>query len=371
MPPGISDERRRVRFGLRGTRHGGCRAHVPLHREHRLPCLRRTRRARPSLSSACARGTPIVGMEPSCLAVFKDEPTNMFPHDHDAEGLKRYAYHWSEFSEHYEIDVPRAAWTPSSTCSSAWASRSSRSAAAAAGSPAHGPRGLRRTGHRRAGRRGRRGDAARRAVDEARARTGARGQHGRQARGRLLRRQAAGAAGPGAQAPGRRRAGRRGRRGDGQPALVVSARTADAVPSADGRTVRRVNGPPGVVRAWLVWWILCAAFWLALIDRTALDELLTGVVAAAIGATAAVLVRQQRRTLTRPRARWVTAAGRPLLGLVRDLPALARALVVRGVLRGQGEGVVQVLPFGATGNDPRSVAYRVWTAALGSLGPNT
>src|SRR3954468_5073990 len=114
-------------------------------------------------------------MEPSCLAVFKDELTNMFPHDDDAEGLKRYAYHWSEFSEHYEIDVPRAAWTPSSTCSSAWASRSSRSAAAAAGSPAHGPRGLRRTGHRRAGRRGRRGDAARRAVDEARARTGARG----------------------------------------------------------------------------------------------------------------------------------------------------------------------------------------------------
>src|SRR5256885_10984901 len=29
-------------------------------------------------------GTPVVGMEPSCLAVFKDELTGMLPHDDDA-----------------------------------------------------------------------------------------------------------------------------------------------------------------------------------------------------------------------------------------------------------------------------------------------
>ncbi len=55
------------------------------------------------------QGTPIVGMEPSCLAVFKDELTNMLPHDDDAERLRRSSYHWSEFFEKHDIEVPRVA----------------------------------------------------------------------------------------------------------------------------------------------------------------------------------------------------------------------------------------------------------------------
>jgi FAD/FMN-containing dehydrogenase/Fe-S oxidoreductase len=54
-------------------------------------------------------GTPIVGMEPSCLAVFKDELVKMLPHDDDAERLRRCAYHWSEFFEEHEVDVPQVA----------------------------------------------------------------------------------------------------------------------------------------------------------------------------------------------------------------------------------------------------------------------
>jgi Fe-S oxidoreductase len=54
-------------------------------------------------------GTPIVGMEPSCLAVFKDELTGMLPHDDDAARLAHNALHWSEFFERYEIPLPRAA----------------------------------------------------------------------------------------------------------------------------------------------------------------------------------------------------------------------------------------------------------------------
>lgn len=126
------------------------------------------------------------------------------------------------------------------------------------------------------------------------------------------------------------------------------------------------------MRAWCVWWLLCAALWLAMVDRTALDELLSGVVAAALGATAAVLVRQQRRTLIRPRARWLrTAWWRQPLALVRDLGPLARALVTRGVLRREETGTIAALPFDAVGDDPRQAAYRVLTATLGSLGPNT
>jgi Fe-S oxidoreductase len=54
-------------------------------------------------------GTPIVGMEPSCLAVFKDELEGMLPHDDDAQRLKRNAYHWSEFFETFDVEVPQIA----------------------------------------------------------------------------------------------------------------------------------------------------------------------------------------------------------------------------------------------------------------------
>jgi Fe-S oxidoreductase len=52
-------------------------------------------------------GTPVVGMEPSCLAVFKDELTGMLPHDDDAQRLARSAMHFAEFFERHQIAVPR------------------------------------------------------------------------------------------------------------------------------------------------------------------------------------------------------------------------------------------------------------------------
>src|SRR4051812_6190996 len=97
---------------------------------------------------------------------------------------------------------------------------------------------------------------------------------------------------------------------------------------------------PHAARAWLAWWVLCAALWLALIDRTQLAELLAGVVAAAIAATGAVLVRQQRQVITRPRLRWVASMPGPLLSLVTDLWPLARVLVTRGVLRRGDTGAI-------------------------------
>lgn len=131
------------------------------------------------------------------------------------------------------------------------------------------------------------------------------------------------------------------------------------------------GGRLGAIRAWAIWWALCMALWMALVDRVPLDELTTGVVVAALGATAAALVRQQRRTLLRPRARWLRSAWRPLLALVGDLGPLARALWTRGIRRRQQTGAVRTLRFDAVGDDPRQAAYRVLTTALGSLGPNT
>lgn len=131
------------------------------------------------------------------------------------------------------------------------------------------------------------------------------------------------------------------------------------------------GGRAGAARAFVAWWVLCAALWLALIDRTTLDEMMTGVVAATFGATAAVLVRGQRQVVVRPRARWFRSAWSSLLALAGDLWPLTRALVLRGVLRRTQTGESFALPFEAAGDDPHSAALRVFTAGLGSFGPNT
>jgi FAD/FMN-containing dehydrogenase/Fe-S oxidoreductase len=52
-------------------------------------------------------GIPVVGMEPSCLAVFKDELRKMLPHDDDAARLARNAYHFPEFFTTFGIEPPR------------------------------------------------------------------------------------------------------------------------------------------------------------------------------------------------------------------------------------------------------------------------
>jgi Fe-S oxidoreductase len=51
-------------------------------------------------------GVPVVGMEPSCLAVFKDELRKMLPHDDDASRLARNAYHFPEFFTAFGISPP-------------------------------------------------------------------------------------------------------------------------------------------------------------------------------------------------------------------------------------------------------------------------
>jgi FAD/FMN-containing dehydrogenase/Fe-S oxidoreductase len=42
-------------------------------------------------------GTPIVGLEPSCVATFRDELTGLFPNDEDAKRLERQTWMFSEF----------------------------------------------------------------------------------------------------------------------------------------------------------------------------------------------------------------------------------------------------------------------------------
>ena len=51
-------------------------------------------------------GVPVVGVEPSCLATFKDELAKMLPHDEDAKRLAGQAYHFAGFLEHVGYEPP-------------------------------------------------------------------------------------------------------------------------------------------------------------------------------------------------------------------------------------------------------------------------
>jgi len=48
---------------------------------------------RPAIDS----GIPVIGLEPACVAVFRDELVNLFPKDEAAQKLSRQTYFFSEF----------------------------------------------------------------------------------------------------------------------------------------------------------------------------------------------------------------------------------------------------------------------------------
>jgi Fe-S oxidoreductase len=52
-------------------------------------------------------GVPLVGVEPSCVAVFKDELVKVWPNDEDAQRLSRQTFHLGEFLAQHAED-----WEP-------------------------------------------------------------------------------------------------------------------------------------------------------------------------------------------------------------------------------------------------------------------
>jgi Fe-S oxidoreductase len=62
-----------------------------------------------SLAEEIDAGTPIVGLEPSCTAVFRDEIFEMFPHNENARRLKNQTFTLAEFLEKHAPDyhVPK------------------------------------------------------------------------------------------------------------------------------------------------------------------------------------------------------------------------------------------------------------------------
>jgi Fe-S oxidoreductase len=52
-------------------------------------------------------GIPVVGIEPSCVAVFRDELPKLLPHDDDGRRLTECASHFSEFFLTHNLEPPR------------------------------------------------------------------------------------------------------------------------------------------------------------------------------------------------------------------------------------------------------------------------
>ncbi|HEU5327512.1 MAG TPA: FAD-linked oxidase C-terminal domain-containing protein, partial [Thermomicrobiales bacterium] len=67
---------------------------------------RQLRQILTALRPAIAAGVPVVGLEPSCVAVFRDELLNLFPHDEDAKRLSQQTFLLSEFLVNQASDYP-------------------------------------------------------------------------------------------------------------------------------------------------------------------------------------------------------------------------------------------------------------------------
>ncbi len=94
------------------------------------------------------------------------------------------------------------------------------------------------------------------------------------------------------------------------------------------RRRRRTAPVPAARRvgAWLGWWVLLMSFWVILDDSIALDELLAGAGAAAIGAFVAELAGYQASIRPRLRIEWLVPAFRLPGQLLADTVIVFAAL---------------------------------------------
>lgn len=62
-----------------------------------------------SLREPIREGVPVIGLEPSCVSVFRDELTNLFPGDNDAQRLQKQTFLLSEFLQKIDYSPPALA----------------------------------------------------------------------------------------------------------------------------------------------------------------------------------------------------------------------------------------------------------------------
>ena len=121
---------------------------------------------------------------------------------------------------------------------------------------------------------------------------------------------------------------------------------------------------------WIAWYVPLVLLWLAFVDTLAGAEVAVGLVAAAIAATAADLVRSQNLVRFRLDPRWLRGLSQLPWQTLRDCWLLTVALW-RHCTGHPVRGVFRVVPFPIDAYDARSAARRALVTALVSVAPNT
>jgi hypothetical protein len=116
--------------------------------------------------------------------------------------------------------------------------------------------------------------------------------------------------------------------------------------------------------AWLAWFGGLLVLWLVLVGTVQDVERIAGLAAAAIGATAAEVVRSQGLLRYRVEARWVLRGLRQLLQVVPDF------FRVLGALVSPPRGVFRTVPFPAGGERDVDRGRRAFATFAASLAPN-
>jgi multisubunit Na+/H+ antiporter MnhE subunit len=124
------------------------------------------------------------------------------------------------------------------------------------------------------------------------------------------------------------------------------------------------------LKFWTAWFLPLLALWLAFVGTLAAEELVLGLVAAAVAATAADLVRAQDLVRFRLDPRWLRDLGQLPWQVLRDCWLLAVALGRRCAGR-PVHGAFRALPFPVERDDARSAARRALVTGVVSLTPNT
>ena len=123
-------------------------------------------------------------------------------------------------------------------------------------------------------------------------------------------------------------------------------------------------------RFWFAWYVPLVVLWLAFVDTLATAEVVLGLVAAAVAATAAELVRDQDLVRFRLRVAWLRDLYRLPGQVLADCRVLAVALW-RQLTGRPVHGGFRALRFPIDRDDGRSAGRRALVTGFVSLTPNT
>ena len=121
---------------------------------------------------------------------------------------------------------------------------------------------------------------------------------------------------------------------------------------------------------WIAWYVPLVILWLAFVDTLDPAEVTLGLVAAAVAATAAELVRSQELVRFRLDPRWLRDVHRLPWQVLHDCRLLSVGLW-RHCTGRPLRGTFRVVPFPGEADDARSAARRAVVTALVSVAPNT